>query len=168
MSSITKEIASARSAVDHLIRVTLSCDANWTEPRAPGKWSPSQIVEHVARGLEESAKDMTGEDSKLPRLPRPLRFLVRHLVFNRVIRQGRFPKGRANPAMDPDFGPHTPDEGRQRLEAAWEVFERLINELAERGGTATVSGLFGRVLLTDAVRFNEFHVRHHLLQMPGT
>ena len=35
-------------------------------PRAPGKWSPSQIIEHVARSLEESANMAAGRPSKFP------------------------------------------------------------------------------------------------------
>ena len=85
MSVIMKELGAARTAVDELLQSIARCVENWQEPRAPGKWSPSQIVEHLARALEESAKDMSGKQSKLPRLPRPMRFLARHLLFNRVV-----------------------------------------------------------------------------------
>ena len=167
MSLITKELAAARAAVDELIQVAATCGENWPEPRAPGKWSPSQIVEHVARGHEEFAKDISGKESKLPRLPRPIQFLTRHLGFNRVIKTGRFGKGKANPAMDPESGPKTPDEGRQRLEVAWEAFERAGVEIAATSTTATTC-VFGTVSLSELVRFAELHTRHHVKQMPNT
>ena len=166
MSLITKELAAARTAVEELIQATATCGENWQVPRAPGKWSPSQIVEHVARAHEELAKDVSGNESKLPRLSRPKQFLARHLVFNRVIRTGRFPKGRAGAAMNPESGPETPDDGRQRLEVAWAVFERVGAEMAASSATASF-GIFGTVSLGDLVRFQELHTRHHVKQMPS-
>src|SRR5437899_729825 len=89
----------------------------WTSPRAPGKWSPSQIVEHVARSLEESANMAAGRPSKFPRLPGVLHPIVRGLLFKRVLRRAAFPKARTNKAMDPASGPATSAEGRTRVEA---------------------------------------------------
>ena len=60
--------------------------AAWTVPRAPGKWSPSQVVEHVAMALEESANVVTETPSKFPSIPGFLRPVARALFFNRVLR----------------------------------------------------------------------------------
>jgi hypothetical protein len=54
--------------------------ATWTVPRAPGKWSPSQVVEHVARIMEESANVVSGARSKFPTLPLVLRPGTRHCM----------------------------------------------------------------------------------------
>ena len=95
-----------------------------------------------------------------------MQFLTRHLGFNRVVKTGRFPKGKANPEMSPESGPETPDEGRQRLDLAWGVFEQGVTELAASSATATTC-VFGTVSLSDFVRFAGLHVRHHVKQMPS-
>ena len=51
MAEIDTALAASRDAVDQLIRAGEQSGAAWTAPRAPGKWSPSQIVEHVAGGI---------------------------------------------------------------------------------------------------------------------
>ncbi len=165
MARIANELGAHRVAVDELIRAATSCGENWDVPAAPGKWSPAQIVEHVARALEEGAKDLSGESSRLPKLPRPVRFLARQLHFRRVVRTGRFPRSKTNAEMDPEAGPPTPDAARERLERAWEAYERSATALSVSGDTAT-SGIFGTVTLADAVRFSELHTRHHTAQMP--
>ena len=54
MADIDTALAASRDAVDQLIRAGEQSGGAWIASRAPGKWSPSQIVEHVARTLEES------------------------------------------------------------------------------------------------------------------
>ena len=64
MAEIDTALGANRHAVDQLIRAGEQSGAAWSTPRAPGKWSPSQIVEHVARGLEEAANIADGRPSK--------------------------------------------------------------------------------------------------------
>jgi hypothetical protein len=56
MVDINGPLAASRDAVEQLAVAGEATGADWIAPRAPGKWSPSQIVELVARSLEESAK----------------------------------------------------------------------------------------------------------------
>ena len=69
MADINTALAASKEAIEQLIATGERCGPAWTAPRAPGKWSPSQIVEHVARSLEESANMAAGRPSKFPRLP---------------------------------------------------------------------------------------------------
>jgi hypothetical protein len=55
MADINTALAESRAAVDQMLSAAERSGSAWATPRAPGKWSPSQIVEHVARALEESA-----------------------------------------------------------------------------------------------------------------
>lgn len=73
-------LAANRDAVTELAATAARCDAMWTTPRAPGKWSPSQLVEHVARAMEASADEVVGRPSILPTVPALLRPLVRALA----------------------------------------------------------------------------------------
>ena len=119
MADIDTALAASRDAVDQMIRAGEQSGAAWIAPRAPGKWSPSQIVEHVARGLEEGANVVAGRPSKIPMPPAVVRALVSPIarfMFKRVLRKGTFPSGfKAHKAMNPANGPATPAEGRIRL-----------------------------------------------------
>src|SRR5258707_10670969 len=93
MADVNVALASNRDAVLELRAAAERSAATWTTPRAPGKWSPSQVVEHVARGLEESVKFLSGAPSiPMPMLFALLRPLVR-LYFNRILKKGVFPEG---------------------------------------------------------------------------
>jgi len=165
MAQLTDLLEANRSAVQDLLEAADNAGGVWTDPRAPGKWSPQQLVEHVALVLEAGADTVAGRPTRLPTLPRFVRPIVRGLFFNRVVRTGRFPNAKTNKEMNPSSGPATPAEARARLEAACETFERECYAGAEGGDTIT-STAFGEVALDDYVRFMELHTRHHLEQMP--
>ncbi len=122
MADINAALGASKEAIDQLIMAGERTGPAWTTSRAPGKWSPSQIVEHVARSLEESANMAAGRPSKFPKLPGVIHPIVRGRLFKRVLRKAAFPKAKTNKAMDPASGPATPGEGRVRLETAHQKF----------------------------------------------
>jgi hypothetical protein len=162
MPEIQESLNSARAAVDEIIRTSSHCATNWTTPRAPGKWSPSLVVEHIARSIESSADEIAGRPSLFPNLPSPVRFIVRHALFNRVLRKGTFPRAKTNRTMDPETGPDTPEAAAARLDEAW---RKLADACAAAQGDDITSTMFGRVRLSDYLRFQEYHTRHHHKQM---
>ena len=164
MADLNSVLAANRAAVNDLIAAAERSAASWTTPRAPGKWSPSQVVEHVARALEESANVVAGTPSKFPTLPRILRPVVRGLFFNRVLKKGAFPKAKTNRALDPASGPATPVEARGRLEGALARFAEASRARAA-AGQLVASTIFGTVSVQDYARFQELHTRHHGRQM---
>ena len=114
MADVDEALAANRAAVLDLAAAAERSAATWTMPRAPGKWSPSQVVEHVARGLEEGANIVAGAPS-VPMPPAFLRPLAR-LIFNRTLKKETFPKGfKALKALNPASGPATPAEARVRV-----------------------------------------------------
>jgi len=165
MTEVASALQATRTAVEALIAAAEASAAVWTTPRAPGKWSPSQLVEHVARTLDEGANVVAGKPSKFPRLPFLLRPLMRGLFFRRVLGTGRFARAKTNKAMDPETGPTSPSDARVRLNASLAVFERACQGRAEVADNVSTS-IFGTVSLIDYVRFTELHTRHHLGQMP--
>src|SRR5205823_7045620 len=110
MTEVNDVLLANRAAVNELIAAAERCGPAWAVPRAPGKWSPSQIVEHVARSLDESANVVSGAPSKFPNLPFFMRPVARGFLFNRVLRNGAFPKARTNKALNPASGAATPAE----------------------------------------------------------
>jgi hypothetical protein len=84
MLDLDTSLAGDRAAVAALLAAADGAGATWTVPRAPGKWSPSQVVEHVARIMDESANVASGAPSKFPSIPRFLRPIIRIVFFNRT------------------------------------------------------------------------------------
>jgi hypothetical protein len=164
MADINAALAASKDAIDQLMVAGERTATAWSAPRAPGKWSPSQIVEHVARSLEESANMAAGRPSKFPKLPGVVHPIVRGLLFKRVLRKAAFPKAKTNKAMNPARGPATPAEGRVRLETAHDKFAEACRQTASHGGRMRTT-IFGAVLVEDYVRFMELHTRHHGKQM---
>src|SRR6266487_4574035 len=64
--STLQALANLRTAVDGFLATVDKAGATWRQPRAPGKWSPSQVVEHVARIMEESANVAAGGPFQVP------------------------------------------------------------------------------------------------------
>jgi hypothetical protein len=166
MADVNATLAANRDAIDHLIAAAEKCGAAFAVPRAPGKWSPSQLVEHVARTLDESANLVSGAATKFPTLPFFLRPVLRGFLFNRVLKKGTFPKAKTNKALNPANGPATAADARIRLETALARFDRECRTCADAGG-AVASATFGTLRVEDYARFIELHTRHHCKQMPG-
>ena len=165
-TNVDAAVADNRSAVHELATAAEQTTAAWAAPRAPGKWSPSQIVEHVALALEASANEITGKPSGFPTLPAFIRPIARTFFFKRVLRTEAFPKARTNKAMDPASGPATVTDARPRLEAAMRRFEAGCRECAAGDGVVG-SRIFGRVSLADYARFTALHTQHHRRQIPS-
>jgi len=163
MADLTRRLDDNRSAVDAVLTSADRHADAWTTPVAPGKWSPAQLVEHLAVSYEQGANVVAGRPAMLPSIPAIVRPLVRMLFFNRVVRKGWFPKSKTSPDMDPASGPETPEAGRARLEAACDEFVETCQGVT---GSEVTSSAFGRVGLSEYVRFMEVHTRHHIKQMP--
>jgi hypothetical protein len=166
MKDLNTTLSASNEAIQQLLLAGERTRTAWTSPRAPGKWSPSQIVEHVARSLEESANTAAGRPSKFPKLPAVVHPIVRALLFKHVLRKAVFPKAKTNKEMNPASGPATPAEGRVRLETAHQKFDQACRQTALHG-EAMRTTIFGAVAVSveDYVRFMELHTRHHGKQM---
>ena len=166
MLDLDTSLAGDRAAVAALLAAADRAGGTWTVPRAPGKWSPSQVVEHVARIMDESANVAAGAPSKFPSIPRFLRPIIRSVFFNRTLKKNAFPKAKTIKSLDPEAGSATPAEARVRLETALTRFDRACRTQAASGQNV-MSTIFGAVPVAEFARFQELHIRHHLLQMPG-
>ena len=167
MSELDTSLANLHAAVGAFLATADRVGAAWKVPRAPGKWSPSQVVEHVARIMEESAKVAAGEPSAFPTMNRLLRPILRLVFFKRILRKKDFPKSKAIDAMDPPVGPATPKAARVRLEGVLTRFDRACRARAA-SRQKVANPMFGPVAVADFARFQEIHVRHHHMQLPET
>lgn len=166
MSELETPLGGVHAAVAAILATADRVGAAWKIPRAPGKWSPSQVLEHVARIMEESAKVAAGERSAFPTINGFLRPFLRLFFFKRILRNKEFPKSKAIEAMDPPVGAPTAKDARVRLEGVLRRFDHACRARAA-SGQKVANPIFGPVSVADFARFQEIHVRHHHLQLPG-
>jgi DinB superfamily len=135
--------------------------AQWSQPRAPGKWSPGQVAEHVAMAYELNLAVLRGTGSGKP-LPGIVQFLFRNIGLYPILRRGRFFRGSKAPKLlRPSDAPAAPAALLERLQTAANTFERD----ASAAGQAIDHPFFGQLSVVDLVRLQEIHTQHHRGQM---
>jgi hypothetical protein len=166
MTDLEAVLNDNRQALDDLIVAAERSGSGWNTPRAPGKWSPSQVVEHVALVLEESAKIVAGEPSKLGGLPSFMRPVIRALFFNPMVKKGKFPNSKTTKAFEPGTCPASPADARARLDGPFAEFGRACRARAT-SDRSIMHPVFGTISVVDYSRFQALHTRHHCKQIPG-
>jgi uncharacterized damage-inducible protein DinB len=138
--------------------------AAWNEPRAPGKWSPAQVANHVALGYEVSQGFIDGT-RRQPSSPRWLRPLLGFMVRVTILRTGRFMKSRTFKALEPPPAAEPLETLRSRLQAASAAFERLAAAEVNAGRVTFDHPVFGTFSVADYMQFQAYHTRHHQPQL---
>lgn len=162
---ISAEISDSRAALEELLATADAAAANWTTPRAPKKWSPAQVAEHVARVFDDAANMIEGKKHGFPKMPFFVRPVFRTVFFNKTVKSGAFPTAKTFRPFDPVEGPETPAAARDRVVAAHERYMTACSAVADRDGTIT-SSVFGAIPVADYMRFTTLHTRHHQKQIP--
>ena len=141
--------------------------ALWAIPRAPGKWSPGQVAEHVALAYEQTRRMLQGSFDG-PARPRYQQLLARWIGLPQLLRRGVFGTG---PFRTPDFiqpsgSPASSTVLLARLEAAAHDLEEDLAAVSDTPRRATVDHpIFGRVPLRDLLSFLVIHTNHHRPQL---
>ena len=133
----------------------------WTLARAPGKWSPAQVVEHITKSYE-GHRQMT--QGLVPIQGGLLKqWLARTFFLQRLFRVGDFTQqGLKSPKfLEPSEVPAPPEILLPRYEAAAAGLESDLLSAAQRGDGEVVHTVFGRVSLADLLHFVVIHTRHH-------
>ncbi len=140
-------------------------DDEWQ--RAPtGKWTPAQIVEHLAIGIDGSARKFDERRDRPPMTRRPRR-LIERIASVSILGLGWYPQGFKAPKGT------VPAAGITRAEAEahfregivrWEALERDL--LPRRPGDLFLRHpRLGDLTMPEWVRFHEVHARHHAKQI---
>ena len=66
MADVNDVLAANRAAVLDLVTAAERSAATWTTPRAPGKWSPSQVVEHFEQMFGVKLEPVDDADEEEP------------------------------------------------------------------------------------------------------
>lgn len=163
MSDLQTELHTHHQAVEAFLTAAGGVPAaQWTQPRAAGKWSPGQVAEHLALTYEVNRGVLHGRATGTA-APRVLRPLIRKFGLNPVLRRGRFiPGSKTLKIFRPGASPAAPAELLERLRAAAAAFER---DAAATQADTVDHPFFGRLPLIDFVRLQEIHTQHHRGQL---
>ena len=98
--------------------------------------------------------------------PRLLRPINRTLFLNPVLKSGRFGKGGKSPGpFQPSATPALLEPLTARLQAASDAFETDLSAAATSADATVDHPFFGRIPLTEYLRFQAIHTRHHQQQL---
>ena len=169
MRPVSQGIELHRDAIrTYLARAGSLPDSAWITPRAPGKWSPAELTQHLILTYEALVAELSGGPGIRVRVKGWRLLTLRLFVMPRFLKHGivppgvRAPKETAPAAGDPDRG-----AGLARLQEASRTFEDLARGGEGRRGSTVTHPFFGRLSLAQGVRFAEVHVRHHTGQLPS-
>ena len=132
----------------------------------PGKWTPAQIVHHLAISIDGSSRVFEERRAKLPmgRRPRSMRQRVAHLVYIDLgwIRSGREAPSVTKPAAHPDVA-----AVERQLRDGVARFLSLERELlpARRNDLFVKHPVFGDLTLPEWLTFHVRHCAHHAKQI---
>jgi hypothetical protein len=167
MADVDVVIASHRRAVGAFVDAARAVPpSQWATPRAPGKWSPGQVTEHVALAYEQSGRMVDGSFTG-PAKPWYQQLLARRLGLPALLKRGDFGKG---PFQAPDFIQPSASPGSSvallaRLEAAARDLEATLAKTSVSRRVSVDHPVFGRLPLADLVRFLVVHTNHHRPQL---
>jgi hypothetical protein len=138
----------------------------WRRPATPGKWSPSEITEHLRLALETLRRELEGQPAMRVILTPWKRFTLRWTILPSILRTGRFPRGvRAPREIRPADPPEERDEALRRLDEAHARFASACGEPSAAGRRLT-HPYFGPLPLTRFHRLLARHADHHARQLP--
>ena len=167
MAEIEDVIAENQKAVAQFLATARNVPPEkWEQPVAAGKWTPAQIVDHIAVTTEVALKAING-DPAMGSIPKFLRFIPRKLGFDPTIKKGRFPEKQRGPAV---FAPSTANPSYEasveKLNRALAALETHVRGVMAKGQHSFEHSFFGRVSIPDYIRFGTLHVQHHERQLP--
>jgi hypothetical protein len=130
-----------------------------------GKWTAAQIVEHLALGLELSAKTFQTRRDRAPMVrPRtPAEKIAKLLILG----FGWFPPGRKAPSLTVPASEITRETAEAHFLAGVATWRELERELlpARRHNLFAKHPRLGDLTLEEWIRFHRIHARHHARQI---
>ncbi|MDA1082562.1 MAG: DinB family protein [Gemmatimonadetes bacterium] len=167
MADLDSALKAQRTAADAFKAAAVKVpDSVWNVPRAPGKWSPAQVTDHVGVSTKV-VRDAIAEKGGMGGIPRFIRWLPRKLFFDKVIAKG-FPKtAKGPPAFAPAHEPKLRPDLVARIDAELDALDAEVRAMAASGKTTFEHTFFGRIAVADYVMFNAYHLDHHREQLPA-
>lgn len=155
----------ARAAAEFAAAAERVPSERWLLPRAEGKWSPAEIVEHLTLAYEVLMREMDGGPPMRIKTKLWQRILLRMTMVPRILRGEGFPEGARSPRET------RPPSGNPDQRAAVEKFRNTAAAFASKAAAAPRTRIthayFGKSAMPEALLFCARHAEHHLQQLPG-
>ncbi len=155
-------------AVDELLSVASRIpEERWKRPRAEGKWSPAETLEHLAVAYDVLLRELeTGVGMKVVTSAWQ-RLLLRFTMVPRILRGGAFPAGARAPR---ETRPQMPAADQATAIAVFrDKADRFASTIAAKRAARPRAQLthayFGRSSLANALLLVARHVEHHRKQL---
>jgi hypothetical protein len=140
---------------------------HWKAARAPGKWSPAEIAEHLALTYEHLLAELRGGKAMRVKGSWLLRLGARYKFLPGLIRDGIIPQGvRAPREVRPEMPSGDSEQTLERFRMLSMDFENEITARRASGGGTLTHPYFGKLGPERGIRFVEVHIRHHTRQLP--
>lgn len=163
LAALTRDHA---SAVSEFVEAGQRFPAGaWSQPLAPGKWSPSEITSHVTEAYEVLRRELSGGPG-MRLLGSPLlRWVLRHTMLPAILRGRPFPSGaRAPKETWPRELLADPTSALEALEATAGAFARELSARANQRLRLS-HAYFGPMSAPQTLRLAAVHTRHHARQL---
>jgi hypothetical protein len=162
-----RELALHRRATETLLEAASRVDdARWNEPIAEGKWTPSEILDHLITSYEVLLRELSGGGGMQIRTSAWQQVLLRLLYVPRILRTGWFPKGARAPRETRPAGRGlTKAESTALFRTRAEEFETAVR--AAPPSQQLTHAYFGTWSVTRGVALCARHIEHHAAQLPN-
>lgn len=156
-------------AAERLARTAENVDPReWLVPRAEGKWTPAQVVDHLSRVYDVVTREVEGGPGMKLRMTFPRRMILRLLFLRRILRGGYFPEGAPAP-YETRPGQGIPDQAAAIAEfrALAATFAAAAAKAHDSGGRVRIThAYFGTAPVDKATLLCARHIEHHQKQLP--
>lgn len=157
----------AKAVEDLLATAARIPDMRWKAPRAEGKWSPAETLEHLAIAYDVLLRELdTGVAMKVVTKAWQ-RIVLRLTIIPRILGRGTFPADARAPR---EVRPQMPAVDRASAVASFRgKADRFASRIREtrlsRPRTRLTHAYFGRSSLVNALLFTARHIDHHRRQL---
>jgi DinB family protein len=139
----------------------------WMTPRADGKWSPAEIVEHLSLVFDVLLRELAGGGAMEVRTKLWQRILYRLTIMPKLLRGHPFPRGVRAPR---ETRPATANADQSAAIAAFRDraarFETAAADAQQKPNARLTHAYFGSSTVVNGVLLCARHMQHHRKQLP--
>lgn len=139
----------------------------WMAPRAEGKWSPAEVVEHVSLAYDVMLSELAGGSPMRIKTKAWQRLILRFTMVPKIMRGGGFPSGARSPR---EIRPASANSDQRDAIASFRKrateFDEAVARAHQSGGRVRLThAYFGKMSLVDSVTLLARHLEHHMKQL---
>ena len=166
-SSWNQAVRAHAEALERFVETASAIPASrWSEPLAPGKWSPAEVTEHLVLAYETVGRELSGGAGMRLVLPAWKRLVARLFYLPGIINGRGFPKGaRAPRETRPTAVRGNQTEVLAALRSIASSVERQMGDGKDNANRRLTHAYFGHMTFDQGIRMQARHLDHHRAQL---